>query len=235
MKCKDVRKNMVAFLDGEIASPDAQGVRRHLEGCEACQEEAELLSRTLEAAVGRARGKQVPDPPENVGSLFWQKERQQRAKAHAAPPWRLFGSPRLAFAGRIAAITVVSAALGVTTLSLLRKDRGSPQHKVALSETERGPETGVSAPNDRLAQMEKRLEELEMSVRRLTVIASAQADFGPSEMREIYAAVGLAAANNYRDVLDMPDEAARRYGHVASLYPETTGGQEAERILSGLD
>jgi hypothetical protein len=235
MKCKDVRRNLIAFLDGELRSPDAEHIQKHLETCEGCQEEAELLRQTLNLACDRILSKPVPTPPENVASLFWQKEREQRAKGHAAPRWRLFDSSRLAFAGKIAAVAVVSAALGVTTLSFLRKDRGSPQHKVDRSETESGPETGVPAPNDRLAQMEKRLEELEESVQRLTVIASAQASFGPSEMREIYAAVGLAAANNYRDVLEMPEEASRRYGKVLALFPETTAGQKPERILSGLN
>jgi hypothetical protein len=229
---------LVSFLDGELSSPESEDVRTHLESCEACRKEAELLRSTLAVAVDRCREKNPPAAPENFASLFWEEERARREKGQRAPVRHVFSSLRWAGAARYAVAAFLPAAIaGVVIFAVLRSQRSRSQGDVARSETRTGRAAAIPPPleGERLADIERRLAELEASVRRIRIIASTGANFRGDEMREIYAAIGLAAAKNYGNVLEMPDEAARRYGEVASMFPETAAGREAEDILSGLN
>ena len=44
MNCVKTKKDLVAYLDGELADGRADAVRKHLEACPACRLEAEKLS-----------------------------------------------------------------------------------------------------------------------------------------------------------------------------------------------
>jgi hypothetical protein len=46
MKCKDVRKKLLFYLDNELAVTDKQAIELHLSGCPVCQKELEALSAT---------------------------------------------------------------------------------------------------------------------------------------------------------------------------------------------
>lgn len=236
MNCRKVRKNLILFLDGELASPEAEGVQSHLEGCEACREEAELLRSTLGIALERARQKQAPRPPDNFGSLFWRRERERRGEDGVLPVRHPFPSHRRVRVTRYAVASVVAVAvIGTAILTLLQGDkRGAPggTGRSAIEVT-KGPV--VPPATGSLAHIEVQLQELEAAVGRLRVPATSGTSFTGSEMREVYAAIGLAAANNYRNVLDMGDVAARKYARVASLFPGTSAGQQAEKMLSGLN
>jgi anti-sigma factor RsiW len=236
MKCGRVRKNLVLFLDGDLPSPEAEVARSHLAGCEACREEVELLRSTLSIALERARQKQAPPPQDNFASLFWRKERERRRKDGVLPAGRLFPWHRRVWVTRYAMASVVAVAvIGIAIFAVLQGDkRGTPggPGRPAI-EVRKGrvvpPETGS------LAHIEAQLQELEAAVRRLGARTDNSVRLSGSEMREVYAAIGLASANNYRNVLNMGDIAARKYAHVASLFPGTSAGQQAEKMLSRLN
>jgi len=252
MNCRKVKKNLVLFLDGELPPSEAAFVRGHLEVCEACRKEAELLRSTFDLAVQRAREKTAPPPPEDYVSLFWQRELDERAGRESVASgasqrvpqktrWPFGGVMRTRYAIGAVSVIVVAAAV----LSILLQDGKQPS-KVRLSSPgkEVGPEvpaivthqpTPVIVAADPFAQIEKQLEELEAAVRKLKVPALRTASFTGEEMQEVYASIGLAAANNYRDILKMNDVAAKRYAQVARIYPETPAGREAQQILSRLN
>lgn len=43
------RENLVAYLDGELAAPEAEAVRLHLDVCDECREYARLLKKSYDA------------------------------------------------------------------------------------------------------------------------------------------------------------------------------------------
>jgi len=236
MNCRKVRKNLVLFLDGELSSSETDAVRVHLGGCEACRKEAELLGSTLNVALERAHQKQAPPPPGNFASLFWRREREGRGKDGALPMGRLFPSFRRLRAARYAMASVVGVAvIGIGIFAVFQWHKGGPPGGIARSSTE--ARKGPVAPPARgsLAHIEAQLEELEAAVRQLRATTDNSVRFSGSEMREVYAAIGLAAANSYSNVLNMGDVAAERYARVASLFPETSAGQQAEKMLSSLN
>ncbi len=236
MNCRKVRKNLVLFLDGELPSSEAEGVQSHLEGCEACREEAELLRSTLSIALERARQKQAPPSLDNFASLFWRKEREQRGKDGLLPVGRLFPSHRRVRVTRYGVASVVAlAVIGITIFAVRQGDKRGTPSGTGRSAIEVRKGAVVPPATGNLANIEKQLQELEAAVGRLRVPATSGTSFTGSEMREVYAAIGLAAANNYRNVLDMGDVAAKKYAHVASLFPGTSAGQQAEKMLSHLN
>ena len=46
MKCKKIRKKLVAYLDGELGEKQKLLIKRHLLECAECRKEVDLLSRT---------------------------------------------------------------------------------------------------------------------------------------------------------------------------------------------
>ena len=236
MKCRKVKKNLVLFLDGELSSPEAEGVRNHLESCEACREEAQLLASTLDVALQRTREKAAPAPPENFCSLFWERVRERGAGARRFPAKHSFSWRFAIRGGRYAlASALTMVAIGIAIFAVVQGDKRPSPGDMARSPTEAKVEQVVSLANDTLARIEGQLQELETATRRLRRVTDTSARFSGGEMQEIFAATRLAAAKNYRDVLEMPDEAARRYAQVALQFPETSAGREAEEILSRLN
>ena len=47
--CRQVRRTLQSFLDGEVEALHAERVAAHLESCARCQVEAELLARVIES------------------------------------------------------------------------------------------------------------------------------------------------------------------------------------------
>jgi hypothetical protein len=234
MKCSKVRKRLVLFLDGELVSSDAEDVREHLGRCDGCRREAELLTDTLNLAVGRARERKLPPSPEDPVGMFWRKERQesQRKGTSRARDFASALSLRRVLGYGIATVLVVGLA-GLVLREVVRNDKSQPV--VSSSESEGGKTEPPPIPTrdgeNELSQIEKRLAELEASVRRLNAVASTSGRLEGSDMQEIYAAIGLAAANNYKHVLKMNDLAMERYTRVASEFPDTSAGQAARELL----
>ena len=55
MKCKDVRKLLVAHADCALAETEAGRVREHLDSCDSCRQELELLRADAALLRGEAR------------------------------------------------------------------------------------------------------------------------------------------------------------------------------------
>jgi len=199
-------------------------VRRHLESCEECRKEAELLRVTLDVAVERVREKPKPSPPDTFASLFWQRERRERSEGERVRVRRLFASLRSVSVVKYAVAAMSAVAVIAVTLWIVHQGGEHP--------SEKGSGVPPSEREGELAAIEEQLEELEAAVRELRATTDTRISFTREEMREIYAAIGLAAANNYRDILNMNDVAAERYARVATAYPETSAGREARDILS---
>jgi anti-sigma factor RsiW len=234
MNCRKVRKNLVMFLDGELPPSEAEILRQHLRECEKCRQEAELLRSTLDLAIQRTSQKSPPSVAGDFGSVFWRRAGAESAKRVSArglvPSLLTFGRVRRAV-GSIAAVALV----GLVILVVLRGGKAPAPRVPGGTLAEPKIQKPVSPVNDQLAQIEKRLRQLEEAVSNLRVASPHDINFTASEMREIYAAIGLAAANNYRDILNMNDIAAQRYAEVAHSYPETSAGREAKQILSRLN
>jgi hypothetical protein len=92
MKCQEVNKLLVAYLDNEVTPSERTLMRAHLAGCESCQEELAMLS-SLQSRVSQflqIRAAQVAPSPQAWGRL------QARRAAEARPsPSQLAWSQRL--------------------------------------------------------------------------------------------------------------------------------------------
>lgn len=240
MKCRKLRRKLVPFLDGELPAGRATCFREHLASCQTCRAEAELLGSTLDVAVHRAHETAPPAVPQDFMSRFWEMEQRQPAaasrEARRSVPrkgvWSsVRGIPRRYTIAGVSATFIVAFAI----VALLRDRDVQPGSRTAKPSERTGVQLPTVTDADRLAEIEKRLAELEAAVRRVRSLGDTHVSYTGEEMREIYAAIGLAAANNYRNVLNMNDVAAKKYTHVASTFPETSAGQEATRILSRLN
>jgi hypothetical protein len=240
MKCRKIKRRLVPFLDGDLPPVEAERVRGHLEACESCRNEAEVLRSTLALAVQRTQERAPAPPPKDYIPQFWQKERDQEARASQELPRPVPRGIRQplgsVFRLRYAIASVSAVLIIALAIVALLQDGKPPSHRLTGSS---GEGTGRPQPPtpavDRFAEIEKQLAELEAAVRDLRVPGPRTASFTGQEMHEIYAAIGLAAANNYRDILKMNDLAAKKYAQVASSYPETPAGREAQQILSRLN
>ncbi len=54
-----IRRRVETWVDGELTSPEARTVRRHLEECAGCSGEVELLGR-IKASLGRLERRRPP-------------------------------------------------------------------------------------------------------------------------------------------------------------------------------
>jgi len=234
VNCRKVKKNLVPFLDGELLPSEAEIVREHLRECEKCRTETELLRSSLDLAIQRTREKSPPPLPGDFASTFWEragKESEEEASARGFSASLLtLGSLR-----RAAASVVAIALVGLVVVVVLRGGKAPSPRIPGGSPREASIQKPVVLVNEQLAQIEEQLQQLEEAVRNLRVPSAFGANFSASDMREIYAAIALAAANNYRDILKMNDIAAQRYGELAHTYPETSAGREAKQILSRLN
>ena len=79
MKCEDVRKLLVAYADRALAETEAGRVREHLDSCESCLQELELLR----ADAALLRGEARPDVPAYVAARVMAQIRERSGARHA--------------------------------------------------------------------------------------------------------------------------------------------------------
>jgi anti-sigma factor RsiW len=105
MKCEDVSKELIAYLDGRVNSAERQKVEGHLTGCAACRGRAEEM-RKVSMLLG-----EVPAIEPSFG--FDARVRQRMAaEPRQSWFWRLVPAPRPAFAvALLIALTVLVAKL----------------------------------------------------------------------------------------------------------------------------
>jgi anti-sigma factor RsiW len=105
MKCEDVSKELIAYLDGRASSAERQKVEGHLAGCAACRSRAEEM-RKVSMLLGEV--------PAIEPSFGFDARVRQRVAAEPRRSWfgRLVPAPRPAFAvALLIALTVLVAKL----------------------------------------------------------------------------------------------------------------------------
>ncbi len=105
MKCEDVSKELIAYLDGRASSAERAKMEGHLAGCAACRGRAEEM-RKVSMLLG-----EVPAVEPSFG--FDARVRQRvAAEPRQSWFWRLVPAPRPAFAvALLIALTVLVAKL----------------------------------------------------------------------------------------------------------------------------
>ena len=87
MICEEIREELVAYQDGELAEQDRKHVAAHLSTCAACTQEAASLAR-----VGKIFGSlERVMPSSDFSENFWQRleqERQPQPENRVAQWWR---------------------------------------------------------------------------------------------------------------------------------------------------
>ncbi|MFQ6066383.1 MAG: anti-sigma factor family protein [bacterium] len=123
MKCKRIRRKLVAYLDGELEEKQNLSTKEHLTKCRECKKEVDLLSKSLCLLKDQQRLK----PSEDFEANLW-------GRIHSAEEKKLL--PQALF-GRLAHLllpTAVAAALiiGIVVGSSVEKIISS--QSVALEE-----------------------------------------------------------------------------------------------------
>jgi anti-sigma factor RsiW len=105
MKCEDVSKELIAYLDGRVNAAERAKMEGHLAGCGACRTRAEEM-RKLSMLLGEV--------PAIEPSFGFDARMRQRVAAEPRQSWfwRLVPAPRPAFAvALLIALTVLVAKL----------------------------------------------------------------------------------------------------------------------------
>jgi anti-sigma factor RsiW len=107
MKCKDVRKLLVAYADRALAETEAGRVREHLNSCEGCFHELELL----QADAALLRGEVRPEVPACIAARVMARVRERSGTRRARSGLGL-AFPRVGFVVVAAAGLWLGVALG---------------------------------------------------------------------------------------------------------------------------
>lgn len=115
MNCKQAQKYIVPFLDGELE--DAAEFSSHVNTCEACRQELMRFQRSFENAVLRQKEQEHRIQPSRgflakLNGRIDEFERQPFGAEVASAIRRMFTRERMAFAGWIAALVLLSISLG---------------------------------------------------------------------------------------------------------------------------
>lgn len=81
MKCEDVKKLLVGYADRALAETEAGQVREHVDSCESCLQELELLQSDAALLQGEAR----PDVPAYIASRVMARIRERDGARRAKP------------------------------------------------------------------------------------------------------------------------------------------------------
>ncbi|MFC1591599.1 zf-HC2 domain-containing protein [Thermodesulfobacteriota bacterium] len=126
-QCKQYRKHLPAFLDGELTEALSRKVQGHMDGCDSCRLEAEQLRLAVDALLTW----EPVTPSADYDRVFWQKiqrVRQQQRKEQRPLAWlRLLFNTRYG----LAASAALALCMCVLTVLTLRTDSGQPQGPVA--------------------------------------------------------------------------------------------------------
>lgn len=145
MKCESVRRQLTAYLDGELEDDRGSAVRGHLRSCAACRQVA-----SDEAALRDGLRALPPiDPPASL----WAGVQQRLAAAEVAdaqrPAWRRVLArwaprvPQVSLAG-----AVVAAAVVLLVLRVQRDDERAPaKAAIAIAPPVVAPDHGRAAPS----------------------------------------------------------------------------------------
>ncbi len=127
-ECRRVRKNLVAFLGGELGEAEREKIRRHLETCSRCGRELKDLQRTLQSAdmlspeLGHAlAGVDWEAQADKIVAAVWKKESLPRPAPRRGRFWLFAPNFRPVLAG-----LMMGMIIGVLAMYLVSR-RGLPQ------------------------------------------------------------------------------------------------------------
>ena len=141
-RCPEIRNDLVALLDGELAGAAKAALEAHLAACEACRRERDALARTgaLLASYG------APEPAPGFEARVRARiaasesaERQRKILAPIVPGWRRFVVPAAVAAGLLLGAVGIAARLGFLDAAIdpdgvHRAEDGSQEPAVALED-----------------------------------------------------------------------------------------------------
>jgi anti-sigma factor RsiW len=79
MKCEDMRKLLIAYADRALAETEAGQVREHVDACESCRQELELLQSDAALLRGEAR----PEVPAYITTRVMARIRERNGARRA--------------------------------------------------------------------------------------------------------------------------------------------------------
>lgn len=124
MNCKEVKPELVAYLDGELPDPVRSEVEIHLQGCAACRAERDQLAATLESLESLPATR----PSEDFTRQFWERFQAARERGFKAGLASLFKWPRPVWVGAAA-----TACLLAVIILLLPEDRPVEKAEAAIA------------------------------------------------------------------------------------------------------
>jgi len=126
MDCEKVRQELVAFVDGQLQEKEAQVLKDHLAGCQACARELELT----EKAVELSRMHDAPVLSRDFERNFWARFEREKKRSFFDITAYL---PRWVLAASAAAATLLVAGWFVWTAG---RPRVTEEDKVVASHLE---------------------------------------------------------------------------------------------------
>ena len=107
MNCREVKPELVAYLDGELQDSVRSQVEAHLEDCADCRAERDALAVTLKSVAGLPATR----PSSNLVEQFWARFREAKQKGFKAGLLSLFKWPRPVWVGAAATACLLAAVL----------------------------------------------------------------------------------------------------------------------------
>ncbi|HCS48882.1 MAG TPA: hypothetical protein DIW61_11760 [Candidatus Aminicenantes bacterium] len=191
-ECRRGKRDLVAYLGGEMSERDRENIRRHIETCPACAAEVRDLERLLESADSMGQNMKAAlagidwdAQAEKIVSAVWNEKVRPQVEPRRERVW-LFG-PRLkpVLAGLLLGIMVGAAAMFITYRSGV---------------LEKAPAEAFFASNEFLGRIDQEiarreiLDYLEKNQYVLLELAQTQTESGDCRLTE-------AAARETRELL----------------------------------
>ncbi len=121
MKCQEVNKLLIAYLDNEVSPSERTLIRAHLAGCDICQEELATLS-ALQSRVSQflqVRAAQVAPSPQAGSRLRARLAGEARPSPSWLPTWLQRLAPGVGRINRIFGGVTMKKGLALTTIAAL--------------------------------------------------------------------------------------------------------------------
>jgi len=133
LRCSSFRKNLSAYLDGELDSRKRMQIEIHISECEDCRREAEKLGKMIELV----RGTERPELPIHL----WEGTRQRLETASEQPAGMWVRMPKWAFAP-VGGVVLAMLVYLLSSQLFIHNYKGDPvpvtvylqEHKLTYSE-----------------------------------------------------------------------------------------------------
>lgn len=123
MKCKRIRRKLVAYLDGELEEKQKLSIKEHLTKCRECKKEADLLNKSFYLLKDQQRLK----PSQGFEASLW--ERIHSSEEKQLLPQAIFGRfSRLILPAAVAATLIIGVVVGSSVEKII------PSETVKLEE-----------------------------------------------------------------------------------------------------